>query len=142
MHLLTILWPQLSMLRILMFCMYGFQDQINSFIYTSSCLQSQVVFFPIVPTLGVQNLFFPGQYLPVNTRLKTGYRPKPSNPDGVYTCITEIALQEYCRNRHAYKRELSGVINCLIFVDVDNKLHFIRGTFYVLIIYLFLCNYF
>ena len=39
-----------------------------------------VVFFPVFPTLGVQNLFFPGRYLPVNTVVKTGYRPKPSNP--------------------------------------------------------------
>ena len=41
------------------------------------------VFFPVFPTLGVQNLFFPGRYLPVNTctAVKTGYRPKPSNPD-------------------------------------------------------------
>ena len=39
------------------------------------------MFFPFFPTLGVQNLFFPGRYLPVNTTVKTGYRPKPSNPD-------------------------------------------------------------
>ena len=38
------------------------------------------MFFPVFPTLGVQNLFFPGRYLPVNTTVKTGYRPKPSNP--------------------------------------------------------------
>ena len=39
------------------------------------------MFFPVFPTLGVQNLFFPGRYLPVNTAVKTGYRPKPSNPE-------------------------------------------------------------
>ena len=38
-------------------------------------------------------------------------------------------LQAYCRNRHAYKRELSDVIYCLIFVDVD------IGNFCVLFIY-------
>ena len=38
-------------------------------------------------------------------------------------------LQAYCRNRHAYKRELSDVIHCLIFVDVD------IGNFCVLFIY-------
>ena len=41
------------------------------------------MFFPVFPTLGVQNLFFPGRYLPVNTAVKTGYRPKPSNPAGL-----------------------------------------------------------
>ena len=41
---------------------------------------SEVVFFPVFPTLGVQNLFFPGQYLPVNTMVKTGYRPKTLQP--------------------------------------------------------------
>ena len=46
-----------------------------------NCFKSEVVFFPVFPTLGVQNLFFPGRYLPVNTTVKTGYRPKPSNPD-------------------------------------------------------------
>ena len=39
---------------------------------------------------------------------------------GVYTSILEKAHQAYCRNRHAYKRQLSEVIYCLIFVDVDN----------------------
>ena len=38
------------------------------------------MFFPVFPTLGVQNLFFPGRYLPVSTAVKTRYRPKPSNP--------------------------------------------------------------
>ena len=38
-------------------------------------------------------------------------------------------LQAYCRNRHAYKQELSDVIYCLIFVDVD------IGNFCVLFIY-------
>ena len=40
------------------------------------------MFFPVFPTLGVQNLFFQGLYLPVNTTVKNGYRPKPSNPAG------------------------------------------------------------
>ena len=39
---------------------------------TWNCLKNEVVFFPVFPTLGVQNLFFPGQYLPVNTTVKTG----------------------------------------------------------------------
>ena len=41
---------------------------------------------------------------------------------GVYTSILEELLQTYayCRNRHAYKWELSDVIYCLIFVDADN----------------------
>ena len=38
------------------------------------------MFFPFFPTLGVQNLFFPGRYLPVNTTVKTGYRPKTLQP--------------------------------------------------------------
>ena len=45
-----------------------------------NCFKNEVVFFPVFPTLGVQNLFFPGRYLPVNTMVKTGYRPKPPNP--------------------------------------------------------------
>ena len=46
-----------------------------------NCFISEVVFFPVFPTLSVQNLFFPGRYLPINTPVKTGYRPKPSNPE-------------------------------------------------------------
>ena len=37
----------------------------------------------------------------------------------VYEHMRKQVLQAYCRNRHAYKRELSDVIYCLIFVDVD-----------------------
>ena len=40
-----------------------------------------------------------------------------------------LVLQAYCKNRHAYKRELSDVIYCLTFVDVD------IGNFCVLFIY-------
>ena len=35
------------------------------------------VFFPVFPTLGVQNLFFPGRYLPVFTTVNTGSRADP-----------------------------------------------------------------
>ena len=64
-----------------MSCINVFQGQIKPFIYIWNCLNSEVVFFPVFPTLGVQNLFFPGRYLPVNTMVKTGYCPKPSNPE-------------------------------------------------------------
>ena len=67
-------------LRILMSFINVFQSQIEPFIDIWNWLYSQVVFFPVFPTLGVQNLFFPGRYLPVNTAVKTGYCPKPSNP--------------------------------------------------------------
>ena len=67
-------------IRILLFCINVFQGQIKHFINIWNCLNNLVVFFPVFPTLGVQNLFFPGRYLPVNTAVKTGYRPKPSNP--------------------------------------------------------------
>ena len=43
--------------------------------------------------------------------------------------IRKQVLQAYCRNCHSYKRELSDVIYCLIFVDVD------IGNFCVLFIY-------
>ena len=67
---------------------------------------------------------------------------------GVYTSILEKPLQAYCRNRRAYKRELTDVIYCLIFVFVDKWLHFIViiYVFYLcihyLFIYLFSCHYF
>ena len=48
-----------------------------------NCFKKEVVFFPVFPTSSVQNLFFPGWYLPVNTTVKTKYRPKPSNPGRV-----------------------------------------------------------
>ena len=47
----------------------------------------------------------------------------------VYEHMRKQVLQAYCRNRHAYERELSDVIYCLIFVDVD------IGNFCVLFIY-------
>ena len=47
----------------------------------------------------------------------------------VYEHMRKQVHQAYCRNRHAYKRELSDVIYCLIFVDVD------IGNFCVLFIY-------
>ena len=47
----------------------------------------------------------------------------------VYEHMRKQVLQAYCRNRHAYKRELSDVIYCLIFVEVD------IGNFCVLFIY-------
>ena len=47
----------------------------------------------------------------------------------VYKHMRKQMLQAYCRNRHAYKRELSDVIYCLIFVDVD------IGNFCVLLNY-------
>ena len=50
----------------------------------------------------------------------------------VYEHMRKQVLQAYCRNRHAYKREFSDVIYCLIFVDVD------IGNFISFI----LCNYF
>ena len=58
--------------------MYAFQGLywVVSLIYEIVSKWSRVF-----PTLGDQNLFFPGQYLPVITTVKTGYRPKPSNPD-------------------------------------------------------------
>ena len=49
----------------------------------------------------------------------------------VYEHMRKQVLQANCRNRHAYKRELSDVIYCLIFVDVD------IGNICVLFIYLF-----
>ena len=52
----------------------------------------------------------------------------------VYEHMRKQVLQAYCRNRHAYKRELSDVIYCLIFVDVD-----IGNLVFYLVI---LCNYF
>ena len=53
-----------------MSCIYEFQGQIDYEIV------SRIKFFPVFPTLSVQNLFSPGRYLPVNTTVKTGYRPK------------------------------------------------------------------
>ena len=53
----------------------------------------------------------------------------------VYEHMRKQVLQAYCRNRHAYKRELSDVIYCLIFVDVD------IGNFCGFFIFI-LCNYF
>ena len=47
----------------------------------------------------------------------------------VYEHMREQVLQAYCRNRHAYKWELSDGVYCLIFVDVD------IGNFCVLLIY-------
>ena len=44
------------------------------------CFKSEVVFFPVFLTMGVQNLFFQGCFLPVNTMVKNGYHLKPSNP--------------------------------------------------------------
>ena len=38
----------------------------------------------------------------------------------VYEHMRKQVLQAYCRNRHAYKRELNDVIYCLIFVDIGN----------------------
>ena len=68
-------------MKIINSCVSIFQGPIKSFIDVLYCLnKAEVVFFPVFPTLGVQNLFFPGRYLPVNTTVKTGYRPKPSNP--------------------------------------------------------------
>ena len=64
--------------------MYAFQGHVSLIIDVWNCFENQVVFFPVFPTLGVQNLFFPGRYLPVNTMVKTGYRPKPSNPGILY----------------------------------------------------------
>ena len=62
-----------------------------------NCLKSEVVFFPVFPTLGVQNLFFPGQYLPVNTTVKTGYRPKPSNPVCVHVYVIVVYSRASCQ---------------------------------------------
>ena len=59
-----------------------FKVMLSRIIDIWNCFISEVVFFPVFSTLGVQNLFFPGRYLPVNTTVKTGYRPKPSNPAG------------------------------------------------------------
>ena len=60
-------------------CMH-FKVMLSLIIDIWNCFKNEVVFFPVFPTLGVQNLFFPGRYLPVNTMVKTGYRPKPPNP--------------------------------------------------------------
>ena len=77
------------------------------------------MFFPVFPTLGVQNLFFPGRYLPVYTAVKTGYCPKPSNPacvthywnilvvicgiSGSFLTLVSVTTVSYCIFLRAYR---------------------------------------
>ena len=52
-----------------------------------NCLKSEVVFFPVFPTLGVQNLFFPGRLLPVNTTVKPGTVQNPPTNTKAKTAV-------------------------------------------------------
>ena len=65
-------------------------------------------------------------------RARRALRVSTASSRSVYEHMRKV-LQSYCRNRHAYKRELSDVIYCLIFVEVDiGNLCFIY-LFYVII---------
>ena len=89
------------MLRNLMSCIMHLKVMLSLIIDIWNCFKSEVVFFPVFPSLSVQNLFFPGRYLPVNTTVKTGYRPKPSNPAFWYTYIYiyKIWFEACCASR-------------------------------------------
>ena len=80
MHLHNFIWAQFPILRILMSGINAFQGQIKYFIDTCSFFFKVKLCFSSFSRFGGPKPVFPGRYLLVNTMVKTGYRPKPSNP--------------------------------------------------------------